>query len=131
MVAVAFFAEDFVEEVGAAVDDEVLVAVVERGVHTAEYFEDFQAIERAVGVPDGAEDFFRAVFRGLVAVFGGDTGSELAFEIADVAGSEELVAAADAEVQVAGGLLGEGEAEGFCFLLGCHGWELCVKGYGL
>jgi hypothetical protein len=47
-----------------------------------------------------------------------------------VSGGDELVAAADAEVQVTRGLFREGEAEGFCFLLGCHdedeknrGWD--------
>jgi hypothetical protein len=40
-----------------------------------------------------------------------------------MAGGEELVAAADAEVEVTRGLFREGEAEGFCFLLGSHDGE--------
>ena len=69
-------------------------------------------------VPDGAEDFFRAVLCGGVAFRDGEVGAELALEVAHMAGGEELRAAADAEVQVGGCDLLEFDAEAFCFLLG-------------
>ncbi len=113
MEAVAFPDEDFVQEVGGSIDDEVLFLEFERGVHAAEDFDDAQAVERAVRVPDGAEDFFRTVFRGGVAFRDGEVGAELALEVAHMAGGEELRAAADAEVQVGGRDLLEFDAEAF------------------
>lgn len=120
MEAVAGFAEDFVEEVGGAVDDEVLFDELGGGVDAAEDFEDAEAVEGAVGVPDGVEDLGGAVAGGGVAFFGGDAGAKLSFEGADMAGAEQLIAGADAEVEVAGGLFFEDEAEAFGALLGGH-----------
>jgi len=54
MVAVAFFAEDLVQQIGAAVDDELLIGVVQRGVHTTQHFDHAEAIQSAVGVPPTA-----------------------------------------------------------------------------
>ena len=50
--AVAFPAEDFVQQVGGSVDHALLLVQVGRGVHAAEDFDDAQAVERAVSVPD-------------------------------------------------------------------------------
>ena len=50
--AVAFPAEDFVLQVGGSVDHALLLVQFGRGVHAAEDFDDAQAVERAVSVPD-------------------------------------------------------------------------------
>lgn len=120
VIAVAILAENFMQQVGATVDDEVLIGVVEGGVHAAEDFDDLEAVEGAMGIPDGAKDFFRAVFGSCVALLSGDVCAKFAFEVADMAGGKELIAAADAEIEVAGGVFLEGETKGFGFLLGGH-----------
>lgn len=121
MEAVAGFAVDLVEEVRGAVDDEVVLDEVGGGVDAAEELEDAETIEGPVGVPNGIEDFGGAVAGGGVAVGGGESGAEFAFEGGDVSGGDEEVAGADAEVEVAGGLLFEGESDGFGDLLRGHG----------
>lgn len=121
MEAVGRFAEDFVEEIGSAVDDEVLLDEVRGGIYAAENFDDAEAVEGAVGVPDGVENFFHAVAGGGVAFLGGHSGAELAFEGADVAGAVDETAGANGQIEVAEILLGEFEAERFGFLLRGHG----------
>ena len=120
VVAVAFFAKDLVEEIGATVDDEMLVGVVERGIDAAEHFDDLQSIERAVCVPDGAEDLFGAVLGSCIPLIGGDICAEFALQITDMPGGDQLIATADAEIEVGWGCFFELDAEGFCFGLGCH-----------
>ena len=123
MPSVTVFPEDFVEKIGAPVDDEVLIGVVQGGIDAAEHFDDLQSIEGAVGVPNGTKHLFSAVLGRLVAGVGGDIGAQLSFQIADVSGGDELVAASDAEIEVGGRLLREDDAEGDCFFLGCHEGE--------
>ena len=120
MVAVAGLAEDFVEQVGCTVDDEMLLVELKCRVHAAQHLDHAQAVERAMGIPDGAEDFLGAVLCGGIALLDRQVRAEFAFEIADMAGGEELVAGADAQVQVSGRGLLELDAEAFCFLLGRH-----------
>lgn len=127
MVAVAGFAEDFVEEVGGAVDDEVLFDEVGGGVDAAEDLDDLEAVEGAVGVPDGVKDLGGALAGGFVAVLGGEPRAELSFERADVTGAHQLVAGADAEVQVTGRLFFKGEAEILGDFLGIHS-EMRIPG---
>jgi hypothetical protein len=121
VVAIALLAEDFVEEVGAAIDDEVLVGVLERRVHAAEDLDHPQAVEGAMGVPDGVQDLLRAVPRRRVAGLGRDPRAQLPFQITDMTGGDELMTAADAQLQVTRRLLRECETEGLCFFLGVHG----------
>ena len=121
VVAIALLTEDFVEEIGAAIDDEVLVGVLERRVHAAEDLDYPQAVEGAMGVPDGVQDFLRTVPRRRVAGLGCDPGAELPLQITDMTGGDELVTAANAQLQVTGRLLRERETEGLCFFLGVHG----------
>ncbi len=123
VIAVAILAENFMQQVGATVDDEVLIGVVEGGVHAAEDFDDLEAVEGAMGIPDGAKDFFCAVLGGSIALLSGDVCAEFAFEVADMAGGDELTTAADAEIQIAGSVFLEGKTKGFGFLLGGHGWR--------
>lgn len=52
MEAVALLAKDLVEQVGAAVDHQMLVGEIERRVDAAEHLDDPEAIESSVGVPD-------------------------------------------------------------------------------
>ena len=47
-------AEDFVQQVGHAVDDFWLIGEARIGVDAAEHLDDAQVVEGAVGVPDGA-----------------------------------------------------------------------------
>ena len=118
--AVAGFPVDLVEEVGGAVDDEVVLDEVRGGVDAPEEFQDTESIEGAVGVPDGVEDLGGAIAGGGVAVGGGESGAEFAFEGGDVSGGDEEVAGPDTHVEVAGGLLFEGESERLGGLLRGH-----------
>lgn len=111
MKAIARLAEDLMEQVGGAVNDEVLLDEVGVGVDAAEDLDDAEAVEGAVGVPDGIENSGGALAGGFVALFGGETIAELALEGGDMAGGEELLAGADAEVEVTGRLFFEDEAE--------------------
>lgn len=120
MIAVAGFAEYLVEEVGSAIDDEVLLDEVGGGVDAAEDLNDLETVEGAVGVPDGVEDLGGALAGGFVAVLGGESRAEFSFERADVTGAHQLIAGADAEVQVSRRLLFEGEAEILGDFLGIH-----------
>ena len=81
------------------------------GVHTAEHFQQSQAVQRAIRVPDGVEDLGRAIARRLIAVGGGEPRTQLAFEATDMAGGDQQVASADAEVQIAARQRLEGEAQ--------------------
>ena len=120
MVAVAVLAVNFVEQIAGAVDDEVLIGEVRRGVHAAEEFDDLQTVDGAVRVVDGVQDFFRAIFRCGVAVLNGQAIAEHAGGGAGVAAGDEQVAAADAEIQITGLQLRERHAQFLRLFLGRH-----------
>ena len=107
----------------------VLIGELQRQVYTTEHLDHPQPVERAVSLPDGTQDFFRAVPGRGVALLDGETRAEFALGIADVARREELIAAADAEVEIAGGDFLELEAEALGGLWWRHG-EGC-SGEGL
>lgn len=121
MVAVGGFAEDFVEQVRGAVDHQVLVRERRGRVDAAQDLEHPQAVERAVGLVHGAEDLHGALASRFVAFVHRQAGAEDALGVADVAGGHQLVAGLDAQVEIAGGLFREGDAEGLGFFGGSHG----------
>ena len=123
VVAVGGFAVDFVQEVAAAVDDQVLVCEIRGGVDAAQQFEDLQAVERAVEVPDGVQDLYGAVAGGFFAFLDRGALPQLAFQVTDMAGGDEQVARAYDQGEVAGFLFGEGDTERFGFFLGSH-WRV-------
>ena len=130
VVAVAVLAKDRVEQIRGAVDHEVLVRELQGRIHTAEHFDHPQTVERAMGLPGGTQDFLRAVLRRGVALLDGETRAEFALGLADVTGREELIAAADAEVEIAGGDFLEFEAEALGGLLWRHGAVCSGDGLG-
>ena len=130
MVAVAFFAINLMEQIGGTVDDEVLIGEVRRGVDAAEQLDDPQAVDGAVRVMDGVENFLGAILGRRVTVLDGQAGAEHAGGGAGVAAGDEQVAAADAEIQIAGLKFRKFNAQFLCLFLGIHAGRLPRGGAG-
>ena len=73
-----------------------------------------------MGVVDGIQDFPRAILRGSVTVLHGEVLTQHALGVAGVAGGDEQIAAANAQIQIAGCLFGEFNAQFSCFIFGIH-----------
>lgn len=111
VVAVVVLAEDLMDQIRSAVDDEVLFDELAGGVDASEELENAQAVESPVSRVDGAEDLDRAVFGSFVALLNGNAGSEFSLEVADVSGGDEQISGFDAEIEIAFGLFGEGDSQ--------------------
>ncbi len=127
MVAIGRFAEDLVNQVAEAIDDQMLVGVFERRVDAAKHLEHAQIVERAVRVPNRAEHLDGTISSGVVTLLGRHARSELPFQIAGVARGDEQIARANAEVQIAGCEFLEFQAEALSRLLRTHERELLSK----
>lgn len=105
----------------------MLICEVERRVDAAQHLDDFEAVQRAVAVPDRVEDLFSAVARRLVAIVRLEVGTQLSLQIAHMPGGEQLVAGADTEVQIPRRLPCKGDAKGLRDLLWVHGGVGCLR----
>ena len=129
MVAVPVLSVEFVDEVRSAVDDEMLIGEVTGRVDAAEQLDAAQAVEAAVGVVNRAQDLLHAVFSGGIAILDDEVFAEDPLEVTDMTGSDELIAAADAEVQISGGEGRQINFERLGFFLWCHAVS-CSGGWG-
>lgn len=127
MIAIPILAENLVEKVGRPVDHEVLVGKCSRRIDTPQHFNDFQPIQRAIGLTERTENLHRTFFRGGVALFDGQSGSQDALGIAHMAAAHVQIARADTEIEITLGLFGKGNTELDGALLRRHEWEK-VKG---
>lgn len=122
MVAVGCLAEDLVEQVRRAVDDQMLVGEARGGINAAEDFQHFQAIERAVGLVDGAKDFSPRIRGPLCSLRRRSTLSQrhprklAGHALTSSAGCFRL-----RQVEIASRLFGEGDAKGLSFFVGVMG----------
>ena len=120
MEAIASLAEDFVQEVGGSVDYQVLLYEIQSRVDAAKNLDDAEAVEGAMGVPDRVQDFGDTLTRCGIALLCCDVSTELALEGTDMAGTDQLVSALDAEIEVAGRLGFEGDVEALGNVLRVH-----------
>jgi len=109
--AVAVLAEDLVQQVRTPVNDEMLLGKFARGVYATENSHHSKAVERPVCVPDGIEHLLCAISSSGVPGVRCEVGPQLALQIAHMAGGEQLLAGADAKVQIARGLLTKGDSQ--------------------
>ena len=112
MISVAVFPEEFVDQVGGTVDDEMLIGEITGRVDATEQFDHTETVERAVHIMNGTDNFLTTVLRGGISLLDGEILSENSFEIADMTGSDELIPAADTKIEVSGRLGGQIDSEG-------------------
>ena len=120
VVAVAVLAVEFVQQIRCAVDDEVLLNEIRRGVDATEQLDDAEPVERAVGLADRAQNLDGAVFRGGVALLDSDVLAQHAFLIARVARGDQQISRADAEIEVTRFDGGKFQSQFGGFFFGAH-----------
>jgi hypothetical protein len=100
VVSITVLAIEFVQQIGSPVDDEMLIGKGLVRINTAEQLDHAQTVESSVSVVNRSENLFAAVAGGIVSLVNRDTLSKNPLLIADVTGGDELISAANAEIQV-------------------------------
>ena len=100
VVSITVLAIEFVQQIGSPVDDEMLIGKGLVRINTAEQLDHAQTVESSVSVVNRSENLFAAVAGGIISLVNRDTLSKNPLLIADVTGGDELISAANAEIQV-------------------------------
>ena len=114
------FSEDLMDHVRETVDDEVLVGEFERRVDAAKNFEAAEVVERAVSIPNRAENLDGTFSRRGLALFDRDSGAEFPLHVADMARGDEQIAGTNTQIEIAWGDFLELHSEAFGDLLRRH-----------
>ena len=120
MIAIAILAEDFMQQVGTTVDHQMLICKVAGRIHAAQHFDNTQALQSVMSVVNRPQDFLRAISCGVIPMFNCDILSQDPFQVAGVPGGDQLVSAADTQIQIARLKGFERHAQIFGFLVYTH-----------
>src|SRR5581483_7904192 len=128
MVAEIVLAEKLMQQVRGAIHHQVLIGELKRGIDAAEQLDDAQAVERAVSVVHGLQNFHGTFARRLVTLLDGQARPELALDVADVPRRYQHITRTCAQVEVTFFLFWERDAQFLRSLLCSHGVLLFLEG---
>ena len=100
VITVAVLAENLVQQVGGAVDDQVLLNKIRRGIDTSQQLDDPQSIQGAVRLMNRLQNLDSAILGGLIALLCREAGAKLAFQVANMSRGNQPIAAADTEIEI-------------------------------
>jgi len=102
VIAVAIFAEDFVKEIGATIDHQMLICEIRLRIDTTQQLNHAQPVESTVRIPNRIEDLRGAFASSRVPLLNRDSVAQFPLQCADMPGTNQLIARADTEVQITG-----------------------------